>query len=351
MRRTWFTNIAVLLTSTVFTLCAIEFFCRVLNIAPFVFRINPKAAESAFQLSENPILGYELKRNFRSTRPDNHQSFAYTNRHGFRDIERRIEKPQGVKRVIVLGDSVVAGAGLRNLDDTISRQLEERVKDRDVEVLNFGISGYCTLAEVELFRTRGLAFKPDLVVLVFVSNDYIGSHSLLMRWVRYDRPQFADSLFLASHLFRWTTLRTNLFHFREEFTERDRISEHAAVVGPNNVEQGFKLLFDLQREFGFEVVIATWPQFTDKAIYYDTNQYLDNSRNVLRVEELSRQQGFQVVRLDKAFEEHLKKSRRGSRFRRPSPKWSYTIGDGTHPSKDGARVASEALEAVIIPGK
>ena len=39
-------------------------------------------------------------------------------------------------------------------------------------MLNFGVSGYCTRAEIELLETKGLAFDPDVVVVVFVENDF-----------------------------------------------------------------------------------------------------------------------------------------------------------------------------------
>ena len=73
----------------------------------------------------------------------------------------------------MLGDSVVEGVGLRDLDDTVSRQLEKLYPDGRTEVLNFGVSAYCTLAEVELLEVKGLAFDPDVVILVFVENDYL----------------------------------------------------------------------------------------------------------------------------------------------------------------------------------
>ena len=54
----------------------------------------------------------------------------------------------------------------------MSRQLEMRYGDGQTEVLNFGVSGYCTLAEVELLEVKGIQFQPDLVVLVFVEKRF-----------------------------------------------------------------------------------------------------------------------------------------------------------------------------------
>src|SRR4051812_44481006 len=82
---------------------------RVLHPAPQVFRFFLGEKDSAYQLSSNPALAYELKPNIRSDHPDCHNSFDYTNSFGQRDSERSIEKLPGKKRYLMLGDSVVAG--------------------------------------------------------------------------------------------------------------------------------------------------------------------------------------------------------------------------------------------------
>ena len=75
-----------------------------------------------------------------------------------------LEKPDGVRRILLLGDSVVEGYGLPE-PETLSRQLEDLYPEGSVEVLNFGVSAYCTRAEIELLEVKGLAFDPDIVVL------------------------------------------------------------------------------------------------------------------------------------------------------------------------------------------
>ena len=79
----------------------------------------------------------------------------------------------GSDEFILLGDSVVEGDGIRirQVDDLISRQLEMLYGD-GTQVLNFAVSAYSTLAEVELLRVKGLQFNPDTVVLIFVENDF-----------------------------------------------------------------------------------------------------------------------------------------------------------------------------------
>jgi hypothetical protein len=128
---------------------------RVFRLAPEVHRLRTGVERSAYQAVENPLLGYELKANYRDDHPNLRESFPYTNADGQRDVERRVERFPGKRRLIVLGDSVVAGHGIREIDETIPRRLERQFPSQGLEALNFGVGGYCTRAEVELLRVRG----------------------------------------------------------------------------------------------------------------------------------------------------------------------------------------------------
>lgn len=95
------------------------------------------------------------------------------NSRGMRDLERPLEKPPGTRRVLVLGDSNVVGLGVAE-DEIFVRRLEPLLSDgtgRRVEVVAAGVSGWNTVAERNWLRTRGLAFSPDTIVLVYVGND------------------------------------------------------------------------------------------------------------------------------------------------------------------------------------
>lgn len=91
---------------------------------------------------------------------------------GLRDAETPFEKPDGVYRIFVLGDSVAFGDGVA-VEDTFSDQLEKMLNDRGVrvEVLNGGIRGYNTYQESILLKEAGLRYHPDLILLTYVAND------------------------------------------------------------------------------------------------------------------------------------------------------------------------------------
>jgi len=98
------------------------------------------------------------------------------NSEGLRDREFSLEKPPGVYRVLMLGDSTTLGWGVRE-EDTAAKLLERKLNEalppgfNHVEVINTGVGNYDTVQEVTYYETIGWKYHPDLVVLVFFIND------------------------------------------------------------------------------------------------------------------------------------------------------------------------------------
>ena len=112
--RRWWARPLLLLASILFALIVGELAIRLTGLAPTPIPIDLEASKSVYQRSANPIMGYELKPNYSDRLADTHQSLPKTNSDGQRDIERAIERRPGVPRVILLGDSVVAGHGIEH---------------------------------------------------------------------------------------------------------------------------------------------------------------------------------------------------------------------------------------------
>src|ERR1700733_336546 len=98
------------------------------------------------------------------------------NSDGLRDREFSLEKPSGVYRVMMLGDSTTFGWGVKP-EDTAAKFLERKLNAdlpagyNRVEVMNTGVGNYDTVQEVTYYETIGWKYHPDLVVLVFFIND------------------------------------------------------------------------------------------------------------------------------------------------------------------------------------
>lgn len=95
-----------------------------------------------------------------------------TNSFGMRWREVQLAKPQGVKRLAVLGDSFAYGSWASTPALTFPGVLERRLGNR-YEVLNFGVSGY-GLDDMELMlREEVLRFEPDYILVAsYNGNDF-----------------------------------------------------------------------------------------------------------------------------------------------------------------------------------
>jgi lysophospholipase L1-like esterase len=95
-----------------------------------------------------------------------------TNAIGLRDGPMGPRQP-GELRILLLGDSVAFGWGVRN-EDIFPRRLERHLGHelgRPVRVINSGVGGYNTEQELAFLKLRGPEIAPDLVLLLYVDND------------------------------------------------------------------------------------------------------------------------------------------------------------------------------------
>ncbi len=112
---------------------------------------------------------------------------------GLRDREYPHAKPEGVFRILVLGDSFTWGYGIS--DDEIFTELLESDLNRAghrVEVLNAGVSGWGTDQELLFLEKEGFNYEPDLVILAFyLYND--PENIAFSRQYGLNKPLFTDT--------------------------------------------------------------------------------------------------------------------------------------------------------------
>ena len=97
-----------------------------------------------------------------------------TNSEGFRDLERNVDRPAGVVRIALLGDSIIEAAQVP-FEQTAGQVLEKRLNkgyptqlgagDRS-EVLNFGISNYGVGQFLLTWEEYTSRYEPDAVFVL-----------------------------------------------------------------------------------------------------------------------------------------------------------------------------------------
>lgn len=91
---------------------------------------------------------------------------------GYRDVEWTPQQLADKTKVMVVGDSFVAGSGIANPQDRFANQLGRLLGD-DYAVLNVAAPGWDTVDEVEAILNY--PYRPDMLVLSYYINDIEGT--------------------------------------------------------------------------------------------------------------------------------------------------------------------------------
>jgi hypothetical protein len=130
--------------------------------------------------------GYALRPGMRGWYRKEGESYVRINSDGLRDREHSKQKPPHTFRIAVLGDSyaealqVPAEAAFWHVLENNLRACPA-VKGREVEVINFGVSGYGTAQELLTLREKVWDYAPDLVLLAVTTNNDITDNSRALK--------------------------------------------------------------------------------------------------------------------------------------------------------------------------
>jgi hypothetical protein len=194
----------------------------------------------------------------------NRRAMRPQNAHGYRDRERAIGKPPGVRRVVSLGDSFAWGASVE-FEDAYPQRLErglDRRRREPWEVVNLALPGMNTVDQAAQLADEGLAYGPDVVLVGYVLNDSEDSQAAeARRAVEWSQPKDAGGLLERSALVRF--VRGRLWATAEN---RRRISGYRSMYaddapGWRAARQALKAMGALCRERGVPLVVAIFPLF------------------------------------------------------------------------------------------
>jgi lysophospholipase L1-like esterase len=108
------------------------------------------------------------------------------NAQGFRaDREYSPVPPPGVSRIVAVGDSFTFGNGVE-VHESFPSLLERRLPA--TEVINLGVPGYGVDQQLLMLESRGLRFRPDVVLLGLHTPDIFRNTKLFHG--RYGKPLF-----------------------------------------------------------------------------------------------------------------------------------------------------------------
>lgn len=182
-------NLALVAVSLCFSLIVVELFLRSViplndSRRPFEFRIPHPTL--GWVLQPNTTYPYEI--------PEGTVSVTY-NSVGWRDLEHEVKKPDGVFRILMLGDSFMEANSI-TLENAFHRQVEELARAagyNNVEVINMGVAGYGTLQEYLVFQDIGRLYNPDLVLVGFFDGNDVINNSLELSSILTEEGQVTNA--------------------------------------------------------------------------------------------------------------------------------------------------------------
>lgn len=152
-----------------------------LEVAMQIFYVAPPTEMDEFRLStsefyrRDAVLGWIPRKNVQGehNRAGSFSTTFSTNSKGLRDREYELKKPEGITRIIVIGDSFTWGFGVSD-DEIYTERLEAMLTD--TEVINLGVTGYGLRQEITYLEREGLQYDPDIVIAGFCMNDIYRPH-------------------------------------------------------------------------------------------------------------------------------------------------------------------------------
>jgi lysophospholipase L1-like esterase len=325
-------SLALLLATILVSLAVLELGFRLARVPVGTVQIN----RATVRRSSNPRLRFELRPRAVAAAEVEYR----INASGLRGPEVGEEKPPGVTRVAVLGDSITFGYWVAEADG-FPRQLEALLNGPAgprVEVLNFGVPGYNLEQATEVLRARALRFAPDTVVLALCLNDLESAFSYeygltVDRSQRRENPlgRVADALLQHSRLFAWIEYRLAEREGRRAFVRTRNPMPgplYAEAVSQQQAELEARLstMAVLLRDAGVPGLVAVFPTFGER---FDRYPHRDLHRAVMAA---SRRASLPAVDLLDCFS--------GYDFRAARV-------DVVHPSPLGHRVAAHGIHDAL----
>jgi hypothetical protein len=193
------------------------------------------------------------------------------NAQGYRDLERTLAKPPGVRRLVCLGDSFTWGVGIQ-FDDAWPQRVERtltRTRGERWEAINLAEPGMNAVEQVSRLESEGFAYEPDVVVLAWVLNDSEDPDAAEARrardWAEDERRERGAADWLAERSALFRLVRTRV---RATLENRRRVSGYLSMYadeypGWQKARAALLQIGGLCRAHGVPLVVAIFPLFAN----------------------------------------------------------------------------------------
>jgi lysophospholipase L1-like esterase len=210
--------------------------CCALLLGEGALRVAGAAFNGSFYQTDTER-GWSLRPNTQGWEIGETKNYVRINSDGLHDREHAVVKPPQTLRIAVLGDSLTEGMQ-QPIEKAFASIVEQQLAhcsalgSRQVEVINFGVSGYGTGQELLTLQSKVWKYNPDIVLLSFYAgNDVFNNYRDFNPSVGADQcPYFSlqhDELVLDDSFRNSPDLRPSAMRWQNV---RAKIVNHSLVV-------------------------------------------------------------------------------------------------------------------------
>lgn len=138
--------------------------------------------DTTLKFYDNPVFGSALIPNQKGifvSETKEYSTKVEVNSQCWPDIEHGFNKPEGVYRILILGDSFVENFQVP-FEKRFFRQLQEKLGNK-FEVIAMGRGNTGTAQQYLMLKEYGLKYKPDLVVQMFLTANDVKNNSPVLQ--------------------------------------------------------------------------------------------------------------------------------------------------------------------------
>lgn len=251
-----------------------------------------------------------------------------TNSDGFRDYEYPKKKAPGTYRIVMLGDSITLGWGVA-FEDTFSKRIEKKLNemagDTKFEVINTGIGNYNTFMELELLKSKGVKYDPDLIVLNYYINDAEIIHRISTFAYMVKRTFYVYAFF-------WDKMSNLLVRFKDNnYSNFYSALYDNSFAGNKRMLQSLDELGGIAKRNNIDLMFAVYPEFHNFK-EYEFHYVTDSVRNS------ASKNGAYFLDLLPYFKDE-------------NPEAIWVSHEDAHPNARGHKIAANAITEYLIKSK
>ena len=298
----------------------------------------PERQDGAPNLPGNPYLLWEMV-------PGQRQEMGVTstiNDYGLRGPEWTLQKPEGVRRIMAVGDSSVYGFGMYD-KDVFTALLDVRTGD-EVQVINSAVPGYSSFQTVNLLKIRSLALDPDVLIVgnlwsdnnfdTMVDKELMAAYGTFgNRTARKIRGALEVSAAFRAFDYLLRVKSREPDENKVGWMEGRPEGGHARRVEINDYAHNLETMAQLVHESGGEVMFLVLANQEDLVPSKHGPAAWDPYRDVMR--DTATRHGSPVVDVPSA-------------FRASGLRGDDLFIDAMHPSARGHAIIADAVEAVLL---